>query len=141
MEPDHPPRHRSWRIAAIALGLVAVAVVAIIVADDDEPKFTGAGGEIASVVERYEGALAARDVATICRELLAPSTLAEWFKTPDRCERKFSSLLERPGFADGPPSGDIARIEIEGDSATAHLERGFYELAKERGHSYIHLIS
>jgi hypothetical protein len=31
VEPDHPPRDRSWRVAAIGLGLFAIALVAIIV--------------------------------------------------------------------------------------------------------------
>lgn len=31
MEPDHPPRDRSWRIAAIAIALFAVALVLVVV--------------------------------------------------------------------------------------------------------------
>lgn len=93
------------------------------------------------MVAQYESALDARDAETICRELLAPSRIDEFFGTLQRCEPRYSALMERPRFTEGPPSGNVASIEIERNSATANLDRGFYELSKERGRWYIHLIS
>jgi hypothetical protein len=121
-------------------GALLLAISALTLGcDSNDDEFTGEEGEVAAVIERYQEAVAAGDTTTICRELVAPSSVHDW-GGPERCKRALERAFRAPGNGGVPRPGEleIVSISIEGDSATAsYADGGFTEVVRENGRWYL----
>lgn len=98
--------------------------------------------EISAVVERYKATLAARDAPAVCGEILAPSTIAEFFSSRTKCEQRITQWLKPGGPFSEVPASEIVGIERQGNSATVRLSSGgYFHVVRESGTWYVQLIS
>lgn len=125
---------------AFAVGALAAFAMPLLGCGSDDG-FSGEEAEVAAVIERYKDAVADRDSATICEELLAPESIPDGI---ERCRRAWDEALSRPLSKESPKP---ERLEIEAiviDDGRARVTYtswpGYTNLVEQDGRWYVELV-
>jgi hypothetical protein len=113
---SEPLYRRRRTVALVALGAVAVALIALIVAKlsgrEDTPQVSGAAKDVVNTVMQFETALAGRDWDTICTRLYtnAARQAAGGARCPATLAQSAGSLRD--------PKVTIRSVVVRGNAAT-----------------------